>query len=397
MSSSLPKTSVAQDKTPPGKPSRTLARKEVEYLPLADFLNRRLSESSGKADQDPGYRREFYREMADCGIMGMAGPRPYGSSFLFRQMAAVFEAVAKNSVGLAISLAAHTLCTYMIGRWGSEAQKSRWLPDLCRAEKLGAFCLTEPRAGSDARSLALKAHRSPDGYLLDGTKTFVTNGVEASVYIVLARISGPGDGKKDRIGVFIVEGPDPNLTVKPYKKRMVTFENFPNAIVRLSGYRAGENSLLGSEGSGWSHTSRALEVAKVNMGAIGVGLAEGAYQAAVAHARKREQFNRRIADFQAIQFMVADMHTRIKAARLLVQEAADLMDDGRAAGYESAMAKCFATDTAMQVVTDAIQVLGGHGLLAYPLEKKLWEAKLLQILEGTNQIQRVIVARSLLG
>ncbi len=397
MASSLPEARMAEDKATSRKPARVPAKKEVEYLPPAEFLARRLPEGCRLAEGDPGFRRQFYREMAACGIMGMAGPRPYGGSFSLRQMASVFEAVSVYSVGLAISLAAHTLCTYMIGRWGSETQKARWLPELCRAEKLGAFCLTEPKAGSDARSLALKAIPTPQGYLLEGTKTFVTNGLEASVYIVLARIGRPGGGKKDAIGAFIVEKPDPGVIVKPYRKRRVGFDGFPNAVVRLADYRATEENLLGTEDRGWNHTAKALEVAKVNMGAIGVGLAEGAYRAAVAHARKRVQFGRRIADFQAVQFMVADMHAKIRAARLLVQDAADLIDAGRAAGYESAMAKCFATDAAMQVVTDAVQVLGGHGLLAHPMEKNLWEAKLLQILEGTNQIQRMIVARSLLG
>lgn len=166
-----------------------------------------------------------------------------------------------------------------------EAQKRRWLADLCRGEKLGAFCLTEPRAGSDARSLSMRAAPAPGGYTLRGTKTFVTNGIEASAYI--------------------------------------------------------------------------LEIGKVNMGAIGVGLAEAAYRPAVAHAGIRRQFGRKIADFQAVQFMVADMYAGIRAARLLVQEAADLFDTGQAAGYESAMAKCYATDTAMRVVTEAAQVLGG--------------------------------------
>ncbi|MCL6611250.1 MAG: acyl-CoA dehydrogenase family protein [Peptococcaceae bacterium] len=397
MATSLPETRFSKGKPPSQKLSGAMAGKETDHPVPAGFLSRKLPEICRRAEKDPDYRPEFYRELAAHGIMGMAGPRPYGSSFSSRQMAAVFEAVARNSVGLAISLAAHTLCTYMVGRWGTGAQKKRWLPGLCRAEKLGAFCLTEPKAGSDARSMAMKALRSPGGYVLDGTKTFVTNGIEASVYMVMAGISPPEGGKKEAMAAFVVERPYPGVVVKPYRGRKVAFASFPNAIVRFAGCRVTKENLLGPEGSGWFQTSKALEVAKVNMGAIGVGLAEAAYRSAVDHAVRRRQFGRRIADFQAIQFMVADMHARIRAARLLVQDAADRIDAGLAGGYESALAKCFATDAAMQVVTDAIQVLGGHGLLTYPLEKNLWEAKLLQILEGTNQIQRVIVARSLLG
>ncbi|MFZ5632382.1 MAG: acyl-CoA dehydrogenase family protein [Bacillota bacterium] len=387
MASNLPDTCFAESRIAPEKPAR---------VPLTDFLDHMLPASGKLAENDPDFRREFYKEMGTYGIMGMAVPRPYGSSFSLRQMTSVFEAVAKNSVGLAISLAAHTLCTYMIGRWGTEAQKKRWLPGLCRGEKLGAFCLTEPKAGSDAKSLVLKATPSPGGYTLRGTKTFVTNGIEASLYIVLARINRPDGGNKDSIGAFIVERPDSNMVVKPYRERRVGFASFPNAVICLTDYQAAKENLLGTEDGGWQQTSKALEVAKVNMGAIGVGLAEAAYRSAVAHARSRRQFGRRIADFQAIQFMIADMYTKIKAARLLVRDAAERIDSGCAGGYESAMAKCYATDTAMRVVTDAIQVLGGHGLLMYPLEKNLWEAKLLQILEGTNQIQRILIARSLL-
>ncbi len=397
MASSLPeKTRQSQGKAPSRLLSRATAGKETESPALADFLAGKLPAGCDQAEKDPGFRREFFREMAACGIMGMAAPRPYGSGFSSRQMVPVFEAVARHSVGLAISLAAHTLCSYMIGRWGSEAQKKRWLPELCRGEKLGAFLLTEPRAGSDARGLAMKAVRHPAGYILQGTKTFVTNGIEASVLMVMAGIVLPEGVKKGSIGAFIVDSSSPGVTVRPYRGRRVGFAGFPNGIVRFSGCRADGENLLGPEGGGWSCTSKSLEVAKVNMGAIAVGLAEAAYRSAVSHARNRKQFGRRIADFQAIQFMLADMCTRIKASRLLIHDAADLIDTGRAEGYESAMAKCYATDTAMKVVADAVQVLGGHGLLAHPMEKKLWEAKLLQILEGTNQIQRIIIARSLL-
>lgn len=396
MGSSLPENSLPKGRTSSPKLARALAEEASESPSLTDFLTLKLPRVCSQAEEDPGFRRELYREMGACGIMGMAGPRPYGGFFSCRQMAWVFESVAKHSVGLAISLAAHTLGVHMIGRWGSEAQKRRWLPDLCRGEKLGAFCLTEPKAGSDARSLSMKAEPAPGGYTLRGTKTFVTNGLEASVYLVLVRVDRPEGGGKESFASFVVDRPHPNLVVKPYRKRKVGFASFHNAVVCLNGYSAGKENLLGPESGGWDQISKTLEIGKINMGAIGVGLAEGAYRSAVAHAGSRRQFGRRIADFQAIQFMVADMYARIRAARLLVQEAADLFDSGQAAGYESAMAKCYATDTAMRVVTDAAQVLGGHGLLTYPMERKLWEAKLLQILEGTNQIQRIIVARSLL-
>lgn len=377
---------------------QVLIEGENIYQAMVNFLAQKLAGNCKRLENDPVFRREFYREMGACGIMGMAGPKPYGNSFSFRRMASIFEEVAKSSVGLAISLAAHTICVYMIGRWGSDAQKKRLLPALCRGEKLGAFCLTEPKTGSDAKNLGMRAVSLPQGYTLQGTKTFVTNGGEASVYIVLARVKcpdedNPGGGK---ITAFIVEDTVANLVIEPYREQKVGFGSFPIALLCFKGSVVAKENRLGEEGEGFRLAMKTLEVGKVNMGAIGVGLAEAAYRSAVAYARRRKQFSRRIADFQAVQFMLVDMYTKIKAARLLVRDAAEQLDTGRAEGYESAMAKCYATDIAIQVVTDAAQVLGGAGLLVHSLKKNLWEAKLLQILEGTNQIQRMIIARHLL-
>lgn len=370
---------------------------ENVYSALIAFLDRKLTKHCRRIEEDAGFRSDFYREIGTYGIMGMSAPKPFGSSFLWQQMATVFELVANRSVGLAISLAAHTICVYMIGRWGSEAQQKLWLPALCRGEKLGAFCLTEPQAGSDAKSLAMKADQSSEGYLLQGTKTFVTNGGEASVYIVLARINRLDKGNPGGITTFIVPDGILGLVVKPYRKRKVGFGSFPLAALCFSGCLVAGENRLGAEGEGLRLALQTLDAGKINLGAIAVGLAGSAYRSAVAHARRRKQFGRQIADFQAVQFMLVDMHTKITAARMLVRDAAEQLDSGRTNGYETAMAKCYATDIAIQVVTDAAQILGGAGLMVYPLEKNIWEAKLLQILEGTNQIQRLIIARHLLG
>lgn len=378
---------------------KLLREKEEESARLFDFLSQRLPRDFRLVENDPDFRRDFYRAMGVCGIMGMAGPKPYGSAFSSRQMVSVFEQIAKNSVGLAISLAAHTLCVFIVGRWGTEAQKKRWLSGLCRGEKLGAFCLTEAKTGSDAKSLRMKAIPLAGGYLLKGTKTLVTNGGEASAHIILARVTQPDEEKEGSEGItaFVVDASMPNMTIKPYRERKVGFGAFPIAALGFKECPVTEEHRLGKEGDGLRQAMKALEVGKVNMGAIAIGLAESAYQAAVAHARRRKQFGRQIADFQAVQFLLVDMYAKIKTARLLVEDAAETLDSGKASGYESALAKCYATDMAMQVVTDSAQVLGGAGLLVHPLERNLWEAKLLQILEGTNQIQRLIVARALLG
>lgn len=378
---------------------KILQEEEKGYESLFEFLSQRLPRESRFVENDPGYRQEFFRVMGVYGIMGMAGPKPYGGAFSSRQMAPVFEAVAKSSVGLAISLAAHTLCVYIVGQWGTEAQKKHWLPTLCRGERLGAFCLTESKTGSDAKSLRMKAIPVSKGYLLRGTKTLVTNGGEASAHIVLARVAQAEEEKEGPEGVtaFVVDACLPNMTIKPYRERKVGFGAFPIAALCFRESPVTAEYRIGGEGEGLRLAMRTLEVGKVNMGAIAVGLADSAYRAAFAHARRRKQFGRPIADFQAIQFMLVDMYARIKTARLLVEDAAGRLDTGKAVGYESALAKLYATDMAMQVVTDAAQVLGGAGLLIHPLEKNLWEAKLLQILEGTNQIQRLIVARALLG
>lgn len=373
----------------------SVLKEDAVFSAAIDFVTQQLPPNRNAIEKDTGFRQQLYPRLGDCGIMGMAGPKPYGSAFSAQQMAVIFEEIAKVSVGLAISLAAHSICVYMIGCWGDETQKKRWLPELCRGERIGTFSLTEPRAGSDAKALMTKAIRGQDGYTLRGCKTFVTNGSENTVNIVLARVSEPGH-RKGSVSAFIVAGDELGMKVKPYVDKKVGFGSFPLAFIVFSACLVPEDHRLGSEGKGLSMAMKALEFAKINLAAIAVGLATDAYQAAVTYAKKRKQFDRRIADFQAIQFMLADMHMAIKTARLLVRYTAEQRDNYCHESHESALAKCYATDVAMQVVTDSSQILGGAGLLAYPLEKKLWEAKLLQIVEGTNQIQRMIVASAIL-
>lgn len=359
------------------------------------FAERELAPSAAAWDEAEEFPRETFRKMAEIGLTGMSVPEEYGGIGLDRTtIAMVLEELARGCMAMAGCLSVHTLVTRLIWSYGNEEQKHRWVVPLARGEKLGAFALTEPDAGSDAASLQTSATRNGSVYLLNGSKVFVTGGEEAEIYVVLART----DREKGAAGIssFVVEKGTRGFSFGK-KERKMGFNAAPTCQLSFADCPVPAENLVGNEGEGFKLAMSSLDGGRVNIGAISIGLARAALEAALSYARERIQFGQPIAAFQAIQFMLADMATEIEAARLLVHRAARLMDRGRAATMMAAMAKRFATDTAMKVTTDAVQIFGGYGYMKdYPVERYMRAAKVGQIVEGTNQIQRLVIARELL-
>ncbi len=347
-------------------------------------------------DEHKHFPREIYSRMAELGLMGMTTPEKYGGSALSRLSGAlVYEELAKGEMATSVGLSVHNMVTGSIARFGSEEQRQRWVTRLASGELLGAFSLSEAAAGSDAASLQCRAEKRDDCYVLYGTKMWVTNGGEADVYLLMARTTA-GSGSAG-ISCFVVEKDTPGFSFGKTERKM-GLHSSPTRELIFEDCKLSSDNLLSDEGQGFKIALSSLDGGRVNIGAVAVGVAQAAFEVACNYAREREQFGHPIGAFQGIQFMLADMAMKIEAARLLVYEAAYRLDQGQNAGMHASMAKCFATDTAMEVTTNAVQVLGGAGYVRdYPVERYMRDVKVAQIFEGTNQIQRVVIARALLG
>jgi alkylation response protein AidB-like acyl-CoA dehydrogenase len=303
----------------------------------------------------------------------------------------VLEILASRWLAVAEAVSVHTLSCFPVAAYG-DGELRKLLPDMLGGELLGAYCLSEPQGGSDAAALTTRAARDGDGYVIDGTKAWITHAGLADFYNVFCRTGGPGPAG---ISCLLADAATPGiLAQKP--ERTMGVRSSPVAQIVFDGARVPAERLVGGEGVGFRIAMQALDSGRLGIAACAVGLAQAALDHAVAYAGEREQFGRPIAQFQGLAFMLADMATGVSAARALTLAAARLRDAGRPYSVEAAKAKLFATDMAMRVTTDAVQVLGAYGYVEdHPVERYMREAKVLQIVEGTNQIQRVVIARSL--
>ncbi len=347
-------------------------------------------------DETKHFPREIYHKMAQLGLMGMTTPEEYGGSALSRLSGAlVYEELAKGEMATAVGLSVHNMVTGSIARFGNQEQRRRWVPRLASGELLGAFSLSEAGSGSDAASLQCRAECHNDVYVLNGTKMWVTNGGEAEIYLLMARTSG--DKGAAGISCFVVEKGTLGFTSGKTERKM-GLHSSPTRELIFENCEIPVTNRLGEEGQGFKIALSSLDGGRINIGAIAVGVAQAAFETALNYSREREQFGQPISTFQGIQFMLADMAMKIEAARLLVYEAAYKLDEAQNASMSASIAKCFATDVAMEVTTNAVQVLGGAGYVRdYPVERYMRDVKVAQIFEGTNQIQRVVIARALLG
>ncbi len=376
----------------------SLSPEQEEIRRLArDFADREVKPRAEAIDHKVEFPHDLLEKAAALGLLGMLVPEAFGGAGLDHVSFAIFiEEVAKYSASTAVIIDVHTsVGTEPIVLFGSDEQKSRWLPELASGTMLAAFALTEPDAGSDAAHLKSAAVRRGDTYVLNGSKIFITNAGEAGCYIVLAS-TRPGSGAAG-VTAFIVRGDNPGLTVGPPFKKM-GLNGSAIAEVFFTDCEVPAADRLGDEGQGFRIAMRALDSGRIGISAQAVGLAQGALDDAIAYAGERKQFGKPISELQTIQNKIADMAVKVRAARWMTWNAAARCDAGLPFTREASMAKLYATDSAMEVTLEAVQVLGGYGYLEeYPMARRVRDAKACQIYEGTNQIQRIVIAREVLS
>jgi alkylation response protein AidB-like acyl-CoA dehydrogenase len=367
---------------------------EMMRTMVRDFAKNEVAPFIEKMEQGH-FPREVLAKMGELGLMGIPVPEKYGGAGMdFISYIIAIHELSKVSATLGVILSVHTsVGTNPILYFGTEEQKQKYVTKLATGQYLGAFCLTEPQAGSDASNQKTRAVKDGNEYVLNGSKIFITNGGEADVYIVFA-VTDPTAGTKG-ISAFIVEKNTPGFIVGKDEKKMglygsrtvqLTFENM----------RVPQENLLGKEGEGFKIAMANLDVGRIGIAAQSLGIAEAALEAATAYAKERHQFGKPIAAQQGIAFKLADMATAVEAARLLVYRAADLRARGTSCGLEASMAKLFASRTAVEVATEAVQVFGGYGYTKdYPVERYFRDAKITEIYEGTSEIQRIVISKKL--
>jgi alkylation response protein AidB-like acyl-CoA dehydrogenase len=362
---------------------------------VREWAQREVAPGAAERDEQERYDRSLFDRAGELGITGLPYPERYGGAGMGTFATALaLEEVGAADMGMAISLSVHVLAQLCIFANGSDEQKDRFLPPMTAGRELGAFALTEPGAGSDAASLSLAARRDGDAYLLSGTKIWITNAGEAARYIVFGTVDRSLG--KNGITAFVVEADTPGFRIGSKERKMGIRGTTGNELVFEDARVPAENR-LGDEGQGLRVALSALAAGRIGVGAACTGLARSALELAAAYALQRRQFGRAIADQEMIQAMLAEMAVQVDAARLLVWRAARMRDAGQPVNSPSSMAKWFASDAAMKVTTDAVQVYGGAGYSRdNPVERLMRDAKGAQIYEGTNQIHRLIVAQGLL-
>ncbi|RDV01366.1 acyl-CoA dehydrogenase family protein [Undibacter mobilis] len=336
------------------------------------------------------------REAAALGFAGIYVRDDVGGSNLTRLDAAlIFEELAQGCTSTAAYISIHNMVAWMIDTYGSDDARQRFLPKLCSMEHFASYCLTEPDSGSDAASLTTKARRDGDAYVLDGAKAFISGGGRSDVYLVMART---GEGGPRGISCIVVEKGTPGLSFGAQEKKL-GWKSQPTSMVMFENCRVPASNLIGKEGEGFRIAMAGLDGGRLNIGACSIGGAQFCLDRTVAYMKERKQFGTRLADFQALQFRIADFATEIEAARLLLHRAAVAVGDKEPAATQlAAKAKRLATDTGFEVVNGCLQLFGGYGYLNdHPIERVLRDVRVHQILEGTNEVMRVIVSRNMLG
>ncbi|MFJ7736113.1 acyl-CoA dehydrogenase [Lysinibacillus sp. NPDC097287] len=342
------------------------------------------------------FPRELLTQMGELGLMGITAPEKLGGSAMdFTSYIIAIHELSKVSAVMGVILSVHTsVGTNPIIYFGNDEQKQRYVPKLASGEYLGAFCLTEPSAGSDAGSLQSKAVKDGEDYVINGSKVFITNGGEADVYIVFASTSS--EAKTRGISAFIVEKGTPGLIVGKDENKM-GLHGSRTVQLTFDNCRIPSSNLLGEEGEGFKIAMANLEVGRIGIAAQSLGIAEAALDAATAYAKERVQFGKAIALQQGVGFKLADMATAVEAAKLLVYRAADLRAKGLPCGQEASMAKMFASRAAVQTAIEAVQIFGGYGYTEdYPVERYFRDAKVTEIYEGTSEIQKIVISKHLL-
>jgi len=374
-----------------------LSEDQVAFQETArQFSEQALAPFAAQWDREHFFPKETIQKAGELGFCGLYSPESEGGLGLSRLDASViFEQLAMGCTTTTAMLTIHNMATWMIATWGSDEVRARWCPSLVTGEQLASYCLTEPGAGSDAASLKTKAEKKQSGYILNGSKVFISGAGETDVLVVMARTGGSGP---KGVSAFAVPANAPGISYGK-KERKMGWNAQPTRMIAFDNVEIDANWRLGEEGQGFKMAMQGLDGGRINIATCSVGTAQQALNLANAYLREREQFQKPIATFQALQFKLADMATELVAARQLVRMAACKLDANHPdKSTYCAMAKRFATDVGFKVCNEALQLHGGYGYInEYPLERHVRDVRVHQILEGTNEIMRVIIARRLLA
>jgi len=361
-----------------------------------DFAQKEFAPHAEQWDRDHIFPEAALRRAAELGLAGIYVGEDVGGSALHRIDAAIiFEELARGCTSTAAYLSIHNMATWMIDCFGSETLRRKFCPKMTRMDWFGSYCLTEPGAGSDAASLRTRAVRDGDDYILNGAKAFISGGGRSEVYVVMARTGDDGPGG---ISAIVVEKDAPGLGFGAQEKKL-GWHSQPTCVVNFEDCRVPAENLLGREGEGFRIAMKGLDGGRINIGACSLGAAQACLDLTVRYMSERKQFGKPLSSFQALQFRIADMATELEAARLLLHKAALKIDEkAHDATHFAAMAKRLATDTGFRVVNEALQLHGGYGYVQdYPIERYLRDVRVHQILEGTNEIMRLIISRNILS
>ena len=363
---------------------------------IEDFGEKHIRPNIMKWDEAQEFPVHLFHEMGKLGLMGVLVPHEYGGAGLgYKEYVTVISEISRIDGSIGLSVAAHnSLCTNHILQFGSEEQKQKYLPKLASGEWIGAWGLTEPNTGSDAGNMRTVAKKDGDHYVLNGAKNFITHGRSGNVAVVIARTGEPGDSHG--MTSFIIEKGTSGFT-SGKKENKLGMRASETAELIFSDCRVHESQRVGLEGEGFIQSLKVLDGGRISIAALSVGIATGAFDAALQYSKERHQFNKPISTFQGISFKLADMATRIEAARLLTFRAAELKDMGKSVNKESAMAKLYASEIAVEVANEGVQIFGGYGYTKdFPAEKFYRDAKLCTIGEGISEIQKLVISRAVL-
>ena len=373
-----------------------LSEEQIAFYDMAkDFAVKKMAPNAEKWDEEKIFPVDTLRELAELGFGGIYVNPDLGGSGLSRlDSTLIFESLSHGCTSTAAFLSIHNMANWMIDSFGSNELKERIVPDLCTMKKIASYCLTEAGAGSDAGNLKTKAVKDGDYYIVNGTKSFISGGGYSDVYVTMVRT---GDKSSAGISTLMIEKDSPGISFGAQEKKM-GWNSQPTAQVIFEDCKVPVKNLLGNEGDGFKIAMKGLDGGRLNIAACSLGTAQSAFERAVEYVGDREQFGKKIQDFQSIQFKLADMATELEASRLMLRSAAAKVDENAPDKTKSAaMAKRFVTDLGFKIVNEALQIHGGYGYLKdYPLERNLRDVRVHQILEGTNEIMKVIISREIL-
>ncbi|WP_225983807.1 acyl-CoA dehydrogenase family protein [Epidermidibacterium keratini] len=360
-----------------------------------DIADKELLPKAAAYEREGRFPREVFTGLGEAGLLGLPYPEQYGGGEQpYEVYLQVLEEIAARWSAVAVGVSVHALSCFAVANFGTDEQREQWLPDMLGGQLLGAYCLSEPHAGSDPAAMITRAVRDGDEYAVSGAKAWTTHGGQADYYTTMARTS---DDRTRGISCFSVLADTSGLSADKPEDKMGLMSS-TTATMRFDSARVPASRLIGEEGQGLQIALAALDSGRLGIAACATGLAQGALDAAIAYARERTTFGRKIIDHQGLGFLLADMEAAVTSARATYLSAARLKDAGRPYSKEASIAKLVATDNAMRVTTDAVQVLGGAGYTKdFPVERYMREAKVMQIFEGTNQIQRLVISRHLAG